>query len=536
MDTSERSVSVWKEEVTPLAAPPLEESTTADVCIIGAGIAGLTSAYLLQRRGVNVVVLERGAIGGGQTAQTTAHLASAMDDRFEQLIRFFGTSGAQLAYESHAAAIDTIEAIAQGEGIECDFARLDGYLFLGRDQDPKDLDKELDAATQVGFPGVEKIERSPLQSFDTGPCLRFPQQAAFHPLRYALGLVAAVLRDGGRIYGGTAVSDVEGGDVPTVTTETGLTVKAKAVIVATNTPFNDRFSIHTKQAAYRSYVVALPVPELGVPRALYWDMEDPYHYARLHRLRREDGGYSEMVIVGGEDHKTGEEDDAEERYARLEMWARERFPVSGEAIARWSGQVMEPVDGLGFIGADPGHSKNVYIATGDSGQGMTHGTIAGMLLSDLIAGRENPWADLYSPRRRTLRAVGEYARENLKVARHYAEWLERSPMANADAIPRCGGAVLQRGIHKLAVYRDEGGKLHERSAVCTHLGGIVHWNSEERSWDCPCHGARYAPTGEVLQGPAVKPLEEVPSEGEGMEVLETPELPEPAEALHRKAS
>ncbi|WP_218920169.1 FAD-dependent oxidoreductase [Chondromyces crocatus] len=516
----------------PITAPSLEESTTADVCIVGAGIAGLTAAYLLQRSGVSVVVLDRGPIGGGETAQTTAHLASAMDEGFEQLIRLFGHEGAQLAYESHASAIDTIEAITRGEGIECEFARVDGYLFLGAGQAPDLLDRELEAATRLGFPGVERLERAPLAAFDTGPCLRFPQQGMFHPLRYLAGLVAAVLRDGGRVFEGTPVTHVDGGESPTVWTRDGLHVRAKAVIVATNTPINDRFAIHTKQAPYRSYAVALPVPELGVPRGLYWDTEDPYHYARLHRVQREDGGFTEMVIVGGEDHKTGEADDAEERYARLEAWARARFPVSGEMIARWSGQVMEPVDGLGFIGADPGHSKNVYIATGDSGQGMTHGTIAGMLLSDLISGRENPWTSLYNPRRRTLRAVGEYARENLKVARHYAEWLGRAPLSTPDDIPRGGGSVVQRGIHKVAVYRDEEGSLHEVSAVCSHLGGVVHWNSEEKSWDCPCHGSRFSPTGEVLQGPAFEPLEEVREPGAGDEDQE----PEAPEELQRKAS
>jgi len=510
MDATERSRSVWKDDVN-LEAPPLEGDATADVCIVGAGIAGLTSAYLLQQSGAKVIVLERGSIGGGETAQTTAHLASVMDDRFEELERLFGQEGARLAYESHAAAIDKIEEITRAEGIDCDFERLDGYLFLGRGQPAEMIANEHEAALRISFPGLERLARAPVSSFDTGPCLRFPHQAMFHPMRYMAGLFEAVRRGGGRVYGGTQVLRVERGQRPVVWTQSGLQVSANAVIVATNTPINDRFAIHTKQAPYRTYVVALSVPAGSVPPGLYWDTEDPYHYVRLQRGSHADGSGRDLLIVGGEDHKTGEADDADERYARLEAWTRERFTMAGEVRYRWSGQVMEPIDGLGFIGEDPEHARHVYIATGDSGQGMTHGTIAGMLLGDLIAGRSNPWAELYSPRRKTLKAAGEFARENLKVALHYAEWLGRSPVKSADEVPQGKGAIVQRGLHKVAVYRDEEGKVHECSAVCPHLGGLVHWNSEEKAWHCPLHGSRFSPTGEVLGGPAAQPLGPAPA-------------------------
>lgn len=518
MEPAERSESIWKDETGTLEAPALDADTTADVCIVGAGIAGLTCAYMLQRSGASVVVLDKGPVGGGQTGQTTAHLANVMDDRFAWLEQLFGPEGARLAYESHGAAIDTIEGIAQREGIDCDFERLDGYLFLGPEQPLDLLHREREAAMRVGFAGLEELARAPLSSFDTGPCLRFPRQAMFHPLRYLAGLLAAFKRDGGRMYTGTHVARVEGGASPHVLTASGLRVDARSVIVATNTPMNDRFAIHTKQAPYRSFVVGLAVPAGAVPHGLYWDMEDPYHYVRLQRLRGENGSSSEVLIVGGEDHKTGECDDAEERYARLEAWTRARFSMAERVLYRWQGQVMEPIDGLGFIGADPEHQKGVYIATGDSGQGMTHGTIAGMILSELVTGNRHPWAHLYDPRRKTLRAAREFARENIKVARHYAEWLQRAEVESVDDIPQGSGAIVQRGLHKLAVYRDDQGKLHERSAACTHLGCLVHWNSAERSWDCPCHGSRFSPDGVVLNGPAQKPLAAAPpAEDEGEE-------------------
>ena len=263
--------------------------------------------------------------------------------------------------------------------------------------------------------------------------------------------------------------------------------------------------MHTKQAAYRTFVVAGVVPEGTVAPALYWDTGDPYHYVRLQRRDGEDP----LLIVGGEDHKTGQADDAEERFRRLEEWARDRFPVR-EFTERWSGQVMEPVDHMGFIGRNPG-DNHVYIATGDSGQGMTHGTIAGLLIRDLVLGVENPWAGLYNPGRKTPRggALLAFAKENLNLAAQYVDWVRGGDVSTPDEIPAGEGAVLQRGLSKVACYRDQDGAVHERSAVCTHLFCVVQWNSTEKSWDCPCHGSRFDPYGRVVNGPAVIDLADV---------------------------
>jgi nitrite reductase/ring-hydroxylating ferredoxin subunit len=241
-------------------------------------------------------------------------------------------------------------------------------------------------------------------------------------------------------------------------------------------------------------------------KALYWDTPDPYHYVRIHSADTHD-----VLIVGGEDHKTGQEDDAPVRWSRLESWVRERFVGIEEIEYLWSGQVLEPVDYLAFIGLNPG-DKSVYIATGDSGHGMTHGTIAGLLLPDLIASRHNNWATLYDPSRITLKAAGEFTRENLNVAAQYGDWLTSGEVDTADDIPRRSGAVLRRGAHKIAVYRDDNGAVHERSAVCTHLGCIVRWNSAEHTWDCPCHGSRFGAEGNVINGPARADLAHVEPE------------------------
>jgi Rieske Fe-S protein len=328
---------------------------------------------------------------------------------------------------------------------------------------------------------VSLVPRAPLEDFDTGPCLRFARQGQFHPLRYLGGLAQAITRAGGCVVTGCHV-------------------------VATNSPINDRVKIHTKQAAYVTYVVALRVPRDFVTRALYWDTHDPYHYVRLLSGSDRD---DEVLIVGGEDHKTGQAHDHEERFRRLERWARERFPRAGAVTHRWSGQVLETIDGLGFIGRNPG-DRHVYIATGDSGMGMTHGTIAGMLLTDLILQRPNPWADLYDPSRKPFGTVREFLRENVNAAAQYTAWLTPGEVSAAEDIAPGTGAIVREGLEKLAIYRDERGVLFRCSAVCPHLSAVVSWNPAEKTWDCPAHGSRFDCHGAVIQGPANTGLKPAP--------------------------
>lgn len=490
--------------------PRLTVGQHADVCIVGAGIAGLTTAYLLTRAGKSVLVLDDGPIVSGETERTTAHLVSALDDRYFELERLHGERGAQLAAESHASAIDTIERIVRDEVIGCDFERLDGYLFRSPD-DPADvLDRELSAAHRAGLSDTEIVTRAPITTFDTGPALRFPRQAQFHPLKYLAALAQIITANGGRIFANTHASKIKGGRDAHVETRDGPTVTCDAIVVATNTPVNDRLAIHTKQAAYRTYVIGAMVPTSTIPKILLWDTGDPYHYVRLQSGEKyAQGSAHDILIVGGEDHKTGQADDAEARYAHLETWARLRFPEIREIRFRWSGQIMEPIDSLAFIGRNPMDHDNVYVCTGDSGNGMTHGTIAGLLLRDLILGRENAWESLYNPSRVKLRAAKEFARETANMAAQYADWLTAGDVEKEKLVPPGTGAVVRHGLSKLAVYRDLDGRLHECSAACPHLGGVVAWNHTEKTWDCPAHGSRFDRFGKVLNGPANKDLDPV---------------------------
>jgi len=496
---SGRTRSPWFASANTPLRPPLAGDSRAEVCVIGAGMAGLSVAYHLALEGRSVLVLDDGPIGGGQSGRTTAHLSNAIDDLYVDIARIHGVDGARLAAESHTAAIDRLEAIVAAESIACDFERLDGYLFTPPGEASDLLSEELRASHDAGLTEVALVPRAPLDGFDTGPALRFPRQAQFHVLKYLSGLVRAIERRGGRIHCGTRADGVTGGRTARVRTPAGV-VMCDAVVVATNTPFVSRVLVHARQHAYVTYAIGATLRR-GTTRALYWDTADPYHYVRVHTLPE-----GEVLIVGGEDHKVGQADDAERRWAALESWARERFPVMGVVTYRWSGEVLEPVDRLGLIGANPNDHENVFIVTGDTGMGMTHGTIAGMLLSDVIHRRANRWARLYDPARVRLRAAGPFVAEAANMAAQYGRWLRGGDVDSVDAVAPGDGAVVRRGLSKVAVYRDEAGVVHERSAMCPHLGCAVAWNHAERTWDCPCHGSRFDPYGRLLNGPAAADL------------------------------
>jgi glycine/D-amino acid oxidase-like deaminating enzyme/nitrite reductase/ring-hydroxylating ferredoxin subunit len=497
--------SCWQQVPHQLGETGLTSDAEADVCVIGAGIAGLSTAYHLALENRSVIVLDDGPVGGGQSEKTSAHLSSVLDDRFAELAMRRGEDACRLAAESHSAAITRIESIVRDLHLWCDFQRVDGYLFNPPEQTWDNLDAELVAAKRAGLP-VERVARAPIESYYTGPCLRFPNQAQFHPLKYLNGLATAIQKRGGRIISQCHAESIRAGSPHRVVTPSGTEVRAKSVVVATNVPVNDMFAIHTKQAAYMTYVIALQIPRHAVSRCLLWDTLDPYHYVRVED-RSSPQGDETLLIVGGEDERTGQHDDAAARWAHLETWARHRYPEAKEVRYRWSGQVMETLDGLAYIGHNPGDNPGIYVATGDSGMGLTHGTIAGMLITDLIVGRENPWKDLYDPSRKPVGGISDFVKENLSNAKGYAAWVTPGDVKSVDDIPPGQGAIVRRGMHKIAAYRDAAGLVHEYTAVCPHLGCIVQWNHGEGTFDCPCHGSRFNEHGEVINGPANVNLE-----------------------------
>jgi len=499
--------SAWMHTIGLPIYEPLKYDLNTDVCVIGSGIAGMSSAYHLLRAGVSAVVIDDGRLFSGESSRTTAHLASAIDDGFTQIERIHGVENAQVAMTSHAAAINRIEEIVQLEKIDCDFKRVSGYLASATG-DRNELEAEFLAAQRAGFVNIEMMASGP-GGFGDGPCIRYPDQGRIHPLKYLAGLAEAILRMGGRIFTGTHAEEIEGGKHAHVVTSTGITIRAGSIIVATNSPVNDKVAIHTKQAPYRSYVIAGCVEPGAVTDALYWDTADPYHYVRLEHMRAEEspGGRAyDLLIIGGEDHKTAQADDADRRFYKLEKWARQHFDQMDTIEFRWSGQVMETIDGLAFIGRNPLDEPNVLIATGDSGMGITHGTIAGILLSDIIQGRNNPWQELYDPSRVRFHSITKFAIEQANVFRQYSDYFTAGEVEDVNDILPGTGAVMRSGLSKMAVYRDEQGDFHEFSAVCPHMKCILRWNSLENSWDCPCHGSRFDAYGHVINGPANQSL------------------------------
>jgi glycine/D-amino acid oxidase-like deaminating enzyme/nitrite reductase/ring-hydroxylating ferredoxin subunit len=502
--------SAWLDASVSLDRSPLPGDTRCDVCVVGAGIAGLCSAYWLTKAGKSVIVLDDGPIAGGESGRTTAHLSNEIDDRYFEIERTHGERAARICADSHTAAITALEQIAYDEKIDCEFQRLDGFLFLPPGESEDVLFKELAAAHRAGLSGVERVSRVP--AFDSGPALRFPDQGQFHPLKFLAGLAHALEMKGCRIYTGTHVDDIQAVEQRLAVQSKLGSVYAQSVIIATNSPFNDRVTMHTKQAAYRTYVIGARVARGSVTRALYWDTSDtpgdldaPYHFVRLASDLNDPDGSHELLIVGGEDHHTGDAgSDAPARWKKLENWARARFASMEDVVQRWSGQIMEPVDAVAFIGPNPSGPQNVYICTGDSGMGMTHGSIAGLLLTDLIMDRPNPWAELYDPSRKPTHSLWEYTKENARIAGKYSDWVKSGD--SVDSLEPGCGAVVRRGVKLLAVYRAETGELVEHSAVCPHLGCIVRWNGAEKSWDCPCHGSRFDALGHVLNGPAPSDL------------------------------
>lgn len=498
------SVSVWFDNTSMPSYPSLNEDFRTDVCVIGGGIAGLTTAYLLMKEGKKVCLLESNDLASGQTGKTTAHFVNALDDRFYKIERLHGEEGLKLAINSHSEAIRKVEEIVKREKIDCELKEVSGYLFSLGDTDEDVLEKEYEAAHKAGLINIQRLAFTPFRNFNIGPSLHFPKQMQLHPIKYLSSLSRKITDGGGLIFTHTHVIEVHGGENAYIKTQNNNIIYCSSVVVATNTPINDMFTIHTKQAAYRTYVMGFKITKGSFPDVLLWDTLNPYHYVRV-----EHSPDSDILIIGGEDHKTGQEDHPDERYQKLEQWARSNFSFLSEVIYKWSGQVMEPIDGLAYLGKNPMDNDNVYIITGDSGNGMTHCTIGAMLITDQIMNRANPWEKLYSPTRISLRATKQYLKESFNVAMQYADWLDPKFKNNLEALENDAGVVFRKGRKMLAAYKNEEGTIEYMSAVCTHLAGIVNWNSAEKSWDCPCHGSRFDCHGKVIEGPAIKDLKNI---------------------------
>ncbi|MCC6574482.1 MAG: FAD-dependent oxidoreductase [Planctomycetes bacterium] len=500
---------LWFSSPPSPALPALQGDLEVDVAVVGGGVAGLTAALLLQTSGKSVTLIDARRIGHGETGASTAHLTEILDTRYYRLESSFGEKGAALAAEASRAAINQIEGLAlKSEDGGCGFARVPGYLFAQSRFQADELGHELDAMSRIGV-NATWVEKTPLPGRIKG-ALKIERQAQIDPLTYLNHLAQRFIAAGGKIYENTPMTGYHDGEPCRIETPAGV-IKARDVLMATQVPVSNRVFIHTKVAAYRSYAICGRVDGRNIEAGLYWDMYDPYHYIRTYT-----DGKKTYLIVGGEDHKTGQEPDTQERFRKLEAYTARRF--GRVAIShRWSGQIIETHDGLPFLGLNSA-SQHTYIATGYAGNGMTFGTMGAMIFADAVRGLHNPYAELFQATRvKPLALAGAYLTENLDFPYHFAaDRLRPGEINNADEIAPGDGKLLRVNGKMLAVSRREDGQLDVLSAVCTHLGCHVHWNTAERTWDCPCHGGRYSADGAILNGPPIGPL--------AKETLDQPEV------------
>lgn len=468
-----------------------------DVAIVGGGITGLSAGLRLVAEGKTVALLEAKRLLSGETGRTSGHLTALVDGKYHKLIRDFGVDEARLVLRSSQEAIERIERNVSLLRIDCDFHRVSAYFYGEDEQQADEVRAEHEALQRLDATGISLIKQAPLP-FGTKASLKMLNQARFQPVDYLLALTKRFAALGGHIYEQARVHDIEDGSpcrlVIEGPTRRDTELFARDVIVATDSPIAKNPIITTKVAAYQSYVMAIKPADGVIPNGLFFDAAKPYHYTR---------GYLGLAIVGGFDHKVGQGEE-NKSFEKLTRYCAERWP-GAEISYRWSGELMEPVDGLPFIGLDLG-ARHIYVATGYSGNGLTFGTLAADLLADLIQGRPSAATDLFSAKRfKPLASAARYVSENkdfpLCMMRDRLFGLRKE--INAEP----GDGVLMRvGNEIAAVSLDERGEPQAVSAICPHMGCQVAWNSAERSWDCPCHGSRFAANGEVLHGPATQDL------------------------------
>lgn len=514
----------------------LKEDTETDVCIIGAGIAGISTAYELVSRGREVVMIEARNVLAGNTSRTSGHLTNDLDDGFVEIAKKHGESGAKIAAESQAWGRDRIGEIAKKLGIQCEYRHLPAYeLSQYKKDDPKhaeEVEKIKEEAEMQRKIGMETHYADGLTvpgwngALDQRDGAIVGNQAAFHPTQYCVGVLKWLKQQPKfRCFTHTRVADIKekgievlglGHKTVEIHTESGKTIKAEYAVEATCVPLQ-KLSLIAEMSYTRSYCIAIRVPKGSVQDCLIYDQAEAYKYVRFTEADEKD----DYMVVGGCDHEVGHEETTG-RFEELEQWARERFPQATTVDYKWSGQVYDPVDFMQFIGKNPGTHK-VFVVTGDSGDGLTNAALAGGMIADEIEGKPNPWASLYSPSRvaSLAKSLPSMISHDLEINTHYKRFLESDIQDIEDLAPGCGGVLnkvsfspvkpweyarrtnpLQDPTNPIAVYKDENGKVQKMSALCPHMKGVVCWNQTEKSWDCPVHGSRFSKDGICVDGPA----------------------------------
>ena len=489
--------SYWIESTPDTNYPPLAGEIEVDVAVIGAGIAGITAAYLLKEEGKRVALLEMKRVACGATGYTTAKITSGHSLVYASLEKRFGEDGARTYAQANEAGLAKIRTIADDLGVDCDLETKSNYAYAEAAESVPQIEEEVAAASRVGL-AASFVTETPLP-FPVAGAIRIDDQAQFHPRKYLLPLAERVAGDGSYVFEETRAQDVHHGPPCVVETDAG-SIRASAVVLATHLPFEDQGLLFAKAHPYRSYVVAAQA-DAGAPDGMFISVDAP---KRSVRTTPNEGGV--LLLVGGEGHKTGQAADTRAPYERLEAWGRERFGLEDFGY-RWATHDYTSVDGVPYVGRLFPARSDVWVATGFGKWGMANGTAAAMLLTDLVLGRENPWASLFSPHRARSFLSLSFVKENANVAKHFfGDRVGLPGRETLEALEPGEGAVVRVDGETMAVSRGEDGSLAAVSARCTHLGCFVAWNRAEQSWDCPCHGSRYLRDGTLIEGPAVADL------------------------------
>jgi glycine/D-amino acid oxidase-like deaminating enzyme/nitrite reductase/ring-hydroxylating ferredoxin subunit len=489
--------SYWMDSAPETDYPAYQpDRRRVDVAVVGGGIAGLSVALLASQAGASVAVLEAGRVASGVTGYTTAKVTSLHGLTYAGLERNFGPDGARAYAEANQAALAEMGGLVSELAIDCAFERLPAFTYTEQADSVGQIEVEVAAATRAGLPASFTTEVD--LPYPVAGAIRVEDQAQFHPRRYCLGLAEAIVAGGGAVYEQTRVLDVDDGDPCRVRTETGE-LTARYVVQATHLPVVDPGGFFARTHPERSYALAVEL-DGPVPRGMYLSADQPSRSVRPIE--------GQLVLIGGEGHKVGQDPDTRRRYAALEEFVAERFKTAA-VRHRWSAQDFMPADGVPYIGRLTPRSTHRLVATGFKKWGMTHATVAAMILRDHITGGENAWAWLYDATRlKPKAAAGNLVSENINVAKRFVgDRLSAMHPAPAESLAPGEAGVRDINGHRAAAYRDDTGRLHAVSARCTHMGCLVTWNTAEQSWDCPCHGSRYDFDGQVIQGPAVRPLD-----------------------------